>query len=74
MKTKDKTLKKEIDVCDKDCPLRKCYWPRQNPGSFQMGRGYRSYGYSRDKEWLCGTRNAHGCPYPLPESIKKEGE
>lgn len=62
MKIKDKELKKEIDVSEKICPKYKCYWPRPNPGSFSQGRGYRSYGDKRDKEYLCGTRNAHGCP------------
>ncbi len=62
MKIKDKTLKQMVDVSGRDCPNLKCYWPRQNPGSFVQGRGYRSYGDSRDKEWLCGTREAHGCP------------
>ena len=62
MKIKDKKLKKVVDVANKDCASRKCYWPRMNPGSFQQGRGYRSYGDARDKEWLCGTREIHGCP------------
>jgi len=62
MKVKDKKLKERVDVCSPECLTRPCYWPRPNPGSFQIGRGYRSYGDERDKEWLCGTRNAHGCP------------
>jgi hypothetical protein len=62
MKIKDKTLKKMVDVCEKDCPKFQCYWPRQNPGIFSQGCGYRSYGDSRDKEWLCGTREINGCP------------
>ena len=44
MKIKDKTLKQMVDVSGRDCPNLKCYWPRQNPGSFVQGRGYRSYG------------------------------
>jgi len=68
MKTKDKMLKKEIDVYDKLCPYRPCYWPRQNPGVFQNGKGYQAYGDSRDQEWACGTRVIHGCPDPLPET------
>lgn len=62
MTVRDKKLKQSVEVCCKDCPKYKCYWPRINPGSFQVGRGYRSYGDERDKQWLCGTRNAHGCP------------
>jgi len=62
MKVKDKNIGKLVSVCCKNCPNYKCYWPRQNPGSFVTGRGYRSYGDGRDKEYLCGTRNAHGCP------------
>ena len=62
MKIYDKELKKEVNVCDKDCPNRPCYWPRTNPGSFQIGKGYRYYNDSRDDEWLCGTREIHGCP------------
>jgi hypothetical protein len=62
MKIRDKDLKKPVDVLSKECFLLKCYWPRLNPGSFSQGRGYRSYGDARDKEWLCGTREAHGCP------------
>ncbi len=62
MEIKDKKLKRVVDVLDAGCVVRKCYWPRQNPGSFQIGRGYRSYGDKRDTTWLCGTRNAYGCP------------
>ena len=62
MKVKDKQIGKMVSVCCKECLGYKCYWPRRNPGSFVTGRGYRSYGDSRDQEYLCGTRNAHGCP------------
>ena len=62
MKVKDKNLKKMVAVYNKECLNLSCYWPRLNPGSFSTGRGYRSYGDERDKEYLCGTRNAHGCP------------
>lgn len=72
MKIKDKNLKKEVDVSCKDCPTYTCYWPRRNPGSFVTGRGYRSYGDARDNEYLCGTRNAHGCP-DNPKIKESEG-
>jgi hypothetical protein len=62
LKIKDKKLKKMIDVSQSDCPSFACYWPRLNPGSFQAGRGYRSYDDARDKEWICGRREIHGCP------------
>ena len=65
MKIKDKHLKKMVDVSDKDCPARKCYWPRLDPGSFTQGIGYRH----RSDDWLCGTREAHGCP---PDKEKTE--
>ncbi len=59
MKTRDKELKETVDVCDRGCLKKPCYWPRPNPGSFTQGRGYRS---TCDKGWVCGTRHAHGCP------------
>jgi len=65
VKIKDKRLKKLVDVSDKDCPARKCYWPRLDPGSFTQGIGYRH----RSDDWLCGTREAHGCP---PDKEKTE--
>jgi hypothetical protein len=66
MKIKDKLLKKLVDVSDKDCVLRSCYWPRSDPGTFTQGIGYRH----RSNDWLCGNREIKGCPYPKPE-IKK---
>lgn len=64
MKLKDKELKVIVDVYDKDCGKRKCYWPRQNPGVFTPGRGYSN----TTKDWICGTRAISGCPV----SIDKE--
>jgi hypothetical protein len=49
----------KVDCADAACKGRKCFWPRPDPGSFLVGRGYRSNG---NKGWLCGTRQAHGCP------------
>ena len=60
MKIRDKALKEMVDVSDKDCPNRPCYWPRPDPGVFSQGQGYRSRGYNAG--WMCGTREAHGCP------------
>ena len=64
MKVKDKQLRVLVDVAHKDCPTLKCYWPRQDPGIFTQGQGYRSrdpYGKSKP-EWLCGRREISGCP------------
>lgn len=62
MKVRDKNLKEQVDVAQKECVTFTCYWPRQNPGSLLQGRGYRSYGDARKKEWLCGNREIQGCP------------
>jgi hypothetical protein len=62
VKIKDKERKQLVDVCCKDCPTYKCYWPRLNPGSFVQGQGYHHFGDVRDKEWICGTRAIRGCP------------
>jgi hypothetical protein len=62
MIVKDKNLKKLINVSRKECPTFDCYWPRVNPGIFNQGIGYRSFGDKRDKEWLCGSREIDGCP------------
>ena len=61
MKIKDKELKLFVDVCDKDCPKKSCYWPRPDPGIFTQGQGYRQR-TSGSKEYLCGTREIKGCP------------
>lgn len=64
MKVKDKKFKEMIDVCDVDCLIKKCYWPRPDPGSFTQGVGYSTRN-GRDgaaREWLCGTREIRGCP------------
>jgi hypothetical protein len=58
MKIKDKALKKIVDVCEAKCPTFQCYWPREDPGVFNQGQGYRF----RSNDWLCGTREIKGCP------------
>ena len=70
MKIKDKKLKKMVDVCDADCPNRKCYWARPDPGVFVQGRGYRQRGPKPSTDYICGQRAIHGCPdkyYPKKE-------
>jgi len=66
MKIKDKNLKKLVDVAGKDCPNRPCYWPREDPGVFNIGQGYKF----RSNNWLCGKREIKGCPdeYCVKES------
>jgi len=66
MLVKDKELKKKVDVSEKDCLSRPCYWPRSDPGIFVQGRGYRSRGGKPLKHYICGNRAIHGCPIPKP--------
>jgi len=63
MLVRDKQCKKMVDVSrGKECLTYECYWPRPDPGVFTQGQGYRTReGGSRG--WLCGTREAHGCPF-----------
>lgn len=58
MKLKDKKLNKKVNVVDKECFKKPCYWPRPDPGTFVQGRGYKF----RSNDWLCGTREVRGCP------------
>jgi len=58
---KDKERKEKVYVADKDCHKKSCYWPRPDPGVFTQGVGYRQRS-GGNKGWLCGTREAHGCP------------
>lgn len=58
VKLRDKELKKDVDVCDRNCFEKECYWPRPDPGTFVQGRGYRH----RSNNWICGTREIRGCP------------
>ncbi len=60
MKIRDRNLKETVSVCDRSCPGKSCYWPRPDPGNFTQGRGYHNT--DRNRGWLRGTREAHGCP------------
>jgi hypothetical protein len=62
MKVKDKAVKELVDVAHPNCPNRECYWPRPDPGVFTQGVGYRTRNPGKKPEWLCGTREIHGCP------------
>ena len=62
MKIKDKRLKVMVDVSDKECPTRECYWARPDPGVFTQGVGYRARNPRGKPEWLCGNREIRGCP------------
>ncbi len=70
MKIRDKKIKEWVDVAEKDCLDKKCYWPRKDPGSFTQGVGYQTRPGKR--EWLCGTREIHGCPRSDDEGKKIE--
>ena len=61
MKVRDKNLKQTVDVSDKECLKRECYWPRPDPGVFTQGVGYRTRYPGMKTEWLCGNREIHGC-------------
>jgi len=69
MEIKDRKIKEIVDVSDSDCPYRKCYWPRPDPGIFIQGVGYKSRPGKR--KWLCGNREIRGCPIPKPEPMAR---
>jgi hypothetical protein len=62
VKVKDKKIKEMVDVSDKECPRRECYWPRPDPGAFTQGVGYRTRYPGEKPKWLCGNREISGCP------------
>lgn len=61
MEVRDKELKKKVDVREKSCPKKSCYWPRPFPGLFTQGQGYKQLDSMKGK-YVCGTREARGCP------------
>ena len=73
MKVKDKNVGKMVEVCEKECPSRPCYWPRPDPGAFTQGVGYRARSGSSNR-WLCGTREIKGCPDGYCKPANKEGK
>jgi hypothetical protein len=62
MKVIDKELGVAVSVFDLKCLKRECYWPRPDPGVFTPGRGYKTRGNKPSSEYICGTRDIHGCP------------
>lgn len=62
MKVYDKDLKVEVNVYKQECLKYACYWPRTDPGVFTQGQGYKQRGRAVVEDWLCGTRQIHGCP------------
>lgn len=62
VKVRDKNVKQMVDVSDKECPKRECYWPRPDPGVFTQGVGYRTRYPGCKSDWLCGNREIRGCP------------
>lgn len=51
---------KKVDVCDRNCVSKKCFWLGQDKGTFVQGRGYTSY--HKTPRWVCMRRHLHGCP------------
>lgn len=66
MKVRDKNVGALVDVFEPACLGKRCYWPRTNPGSFVQGRGYSG----ATNDWLCGTRQIHGCPANEPADVE----
>lgn len=62
MKVRDKKLKENVDVSNKACLNRDCYWPRPDPGVFTPGQGYKARENKIRSNYICGTRAVHGCP------------
>lgn len=69
MKVRDKELKKQVDVSNKDCPKRWCYSPCEWKGTITPGVGYQ-YAPKSMWYWMCLHRYNHGCPHPQPEPGK----
>jgi len=64
MKVKIGTV--SVDVLDRECSNRPCYWLGYDKGSYSQGRGYTSYHKNvqgRRVEFpVCMTRHLRGCP------------
>ncbi len=71
MKIRDKTLKADVAVRDRDCLARPCYRPRRDPGILIPGIGYRERS-GGNGGYECGWREVHGCPNPAPPAWTTE--
>ena len=69
MRIRDKKAGAWVEVRDKDCPKKSCYWARPDPGVFTQGQGYQTRG-SGNHGWLCGTREIDGCPHTRQDREK----
>ena len=56
MRYRDKNLKRDVWVAEKDCPKYKCYHPHDCP--VQGAKGVRD---SKER-WMCLTNFYNGCP------------
>ena len=74
MKIRDKQYKVLVDVSDKECPKRECYWARIDPGVYTQGVGYRTRNPGHKLEWFCGNREIHGCPLKYCHITKVESK
>lgn len=58
MKIRDKSINQMVDVSDRDCLRRKCYWPRPDPGLFKVTTRLRGATHVNDPKGnsrtLCG--------------------
>lgn len=57
---------RQVDVFDRDCPARACFWLGFDKGVFAQGRGYTRYHTdakgNRVEHAVCWRRHRDGCP------------
>lgn len=51
---------RKVDVLDRRCAERPCFWFGFDKGTFVPGRGYTSY--HKEERPVCLQRHLHGCP------------
>ena len=64
MKIFDYTFMKNVEVRDKKCACRPCYWPKRNV--------FLECDVERSDVWICATRKLNGCPQESYEILKTE--
>jgi len=57
--------RRDCDVSDNLCSLRRCLHIGEDKGAYTPGVGYTSY--RKVPLLVCMTRHLHGCPYPHPD-------